>query len=48
MSVSVIKSGPYFSSGPIKWSDLRTYFKETSTGTISASYNNISAAINTG
>ena len=37
MSVSVTKSGPYFSSGPIKWSDLRTYFKETSTGTISAS-----------
>tara|TARA_B100000965_G_scaffold21856_1_gene16439 strand:+ start:6092 stop:9085 length:2994 start_codon:yes stop_codon:yes gene_type:complete len=38
MSVSVVKSGPYFTgSGPIKWSDLRTYFKETSTGTISAS-----------
>ncbi len=38
MGVSVVKSGPYFTgSGPIKWSDLRTYFKETSTGTISAS-----------
>ena len=37
MSVSVIKSGPYFSSGPIKWSDLRSNFKETSSGSISAS-----------
>ena len=37
MGVSVVKSGPYFSSGPIKWSDLRSNFKETSSGSISAS-----------
>ena len=37
MGVSVVKSGPYFSSGPIKWSDLRNNFKEISSGEVSAS-----------
>ena len=37
MSVSVIKSGPYFSSGSISFSQLRSNFKETGSGSISAS-----------
>jgi len=37
MSVSVVKSGPYFSSGSISFSQLRTNFKEISSGQISAS-----------
>ena len=39
MSVSVTKSGPYFvgAGTPVKWSDLRTYFKERSDGSVSAS-----------
>jgi len=37
MSVSVVKSGPYFSSGSISFSQLRTNFKETSSGQVSAS-----------
>jgi hypothetical protein len=34
MAYTITKSGPYFSSGQIKFSDLRTYFKETSSGTL--------------
>lgn len=37
MSVSVVKSGPYFSSGSISFASLRNTFKETSSGPISAS-----------
>ena len=37
MSISVTKAGPYFTSGEIKWSQLRSNFKETSSGSISAS-----------
>lgn len=37
MSVSVVKSGPYFSSGSISFSQLRSTFKETGSGTVSAS-----------
>ena len=37
MSVAVTKEGPYFTSGPIKWSELRSTFKETSSGPISCS-----------
>ena len=37
MSVTVTKEGPYFTSGPIKWSDLRNTFKETSSGAVKAS-----------
>ena len=37
MGVLVTKSGPYFSSGPISFSQLRTNFAERSSGTISAS-----------
>lgn len=37
MSVSVIKSGPYFSSGSISFSQLRSIFKETGSGSIRAS-----------
>jgi hypothetical protein len=37
MSVSVVKEGPYFSSGSISFSLLRSRFKETSGGSISAS-----------
>lgn len=37
MSVSVTKSGPYFSSGSISFSQLRTNFKETGSGQVSAS-----------
>ena len=37
MSVSVSKAGPYFSSGSISFSSLRTRFKLTSSGSISAS-----------
>lgn len=36
MAYTVTKSGPYFSSGQIKFSELRTYFKETSSGTLAA------------
>jgi len=36
MSVSVVKSGPYYSSGPISFSSLRTNFAERSSGVISA------------
>ncbi len=37
MSVSVVKEGPYFSSGSISFAELRLRFKETSSGSISAS-----------
>lgn len=37
MSVSIIKVGPYFSSGSIAFSQLRSNFKETGSGPISAS-----------
>ena len=37
MSASVTKEGPYYSSGEIKFSSLRTNFKETSSGSIKAS-----------
>ena len=37
MSVSVVKSGPYFSSGSISFGQLRSNFKEISNGSISAS-----------
>lgn len=37
MSVSVVKAGPYFSSGSISFSSLRSTFKETSSGQVSAS-----------
>lgn len=37
MSVSVTKSGPYFSSGSISFSQLRSNFKETGSGQVSAS-----------
>jgi len=37
MGVSVTKSGPYFSSGSISFSQLRSNFKETGGGQISAS-----------
>lgn len=37
MSVSVTKAGPYFSSGSISFSQLRSTFKETSSGSVSAS-----------
>ena len=37
MSVSVVKEGPYFSSGSISFSQLRSIFKETGSGTLSAS-----------
>jgi len=37
MGVSVVKAGPYFSSGSISFSQLRTNFAERSSGTISAS-----------
>lgn len=36
MSVSVAKVGPYYSSGPISFSSLRTNFKEVGSGSISA------------
>lgn len=36
MSVSVTKVGPYFSSGEIKFSELRNRFKETSSGSVRA------------
>lgn len=36
--VDIVKAGPYFvGSGAIKFSDMRTYFKETSSGTVKAS-----------
>tara|TARA_E500000331_G_scaffold354415_1_gene407325 strand:+ start:2077 stop:4884 length:2808 start_codon:yes stop_codon:yes gene_type:complete len=37
MSITVTKEGPYFTSGPIKWSELRSTFREDSSGSISAS-----------
>lgn len=37
MSVTVTKSGPYYSSGSISFSSLRSNFKETSSNSISAS-----------
>lgn len=37
MPISITKSGPYFSSGSISFSQLRTNFAERSSGTISAS-----------
>jgi len=37
MSASVTKAGPYFTSGEIKFSSLRTNFKEASSGSVSAS-----------
>jgi len=37
MSASVTKAGPYFSSGEIKFSALRTNFLESASGTVSAS-----------
>jgi hypothetical protein len=36
MSVSVTKVGPYFSSGEIKFSELRNRFKESSSGSVRA------------
>jgi hypothetical protein len=37
MSISVTKQGPYFTSGSISFSQLRSTFKETGSGSISAS-----------
>lgn len=37
MAATVTKSGPYYSSGPISFSSLRTNFKETNSGSIKAS-----------
>ena len=37
MGISVTKAGPYFTSGEIKFSQLRSNFKETGSGEISAS-----------
>ena len=37
MTVVVSREGPYFGSGTIRWSDLRSKFKETSNGTIRCS-----------
>jgi hypothetical protein len=37
MSAAVTKAGPYYSSGSISFSSLRTNFKEASSGSISAS-----------
>ena len=37
MSISVTKTGPYFVSGEIKWSAMRSNCKESSSGSISAS-----------
>jgi len=37
MTATVTKAGPYLLSGPISFSSLRSNFKETSSGTISAS-----------
>jgi len=37
MSISVTKAGPYFTSGEIKFSQLRSSFREDSSGSISAS-----------
>jgi len=37
MGISVTKAGPYFTSGEIKFSQLRSNFKETGSGSISAS-----------
>lgn len=36
MAYTITKTGPYFASGQIKFSDFRTYFKEASGGSISA------------
>ena len=37
MSISITKQGPYFTSGSISFSQLRSTFKETGSGSISAS-----------
>ena len=37
MTVVVSREGPHFASGTIRWSELRTKFKETSNGTIRCS-----------
>ena len=37
MAITVTKTGPFFPSGPIKWSDLRNNFKETQSGPIKCS-----------
>jgi hypothetical protein len=37
MSISVVKQGPYFTSGSISFSELRSTFKETGGGSVSAS-----------
>ena len=37
MSLTASKVGPYFSSGSISFSQLRSNFKETSSGSVSAS-----------
>ena len=37
MSISVVKEGPYFTSGSISFSQLRSSFKETGSGSVSAS-----------
>ena len=37
MTVVVSREGPHFASGTIRWSDLRSKFKETSNGTIRCS-----------
>ena len=37
MGISVTKAGPYFGSGEIKFSQLRSNFKETGSGPVSAS-----------
>jgi len=37
MAVSVSKAGPYYSSGAISFSSLRSNFKDTSSGSVSAS-----------
>ena len=37
MSISVTKTGPYFASGEISWSAMRSNCKESSSGSISAS-----------
>ncbi len=37
MSVTVTKTGPYYASGSISWSSMRSNFKESSSGSISCS-----------
>ena len=36
MALTVSKTGPYYASGPITFSSLRTNFKETASGAVSA------------